>query len=177
MAAGNRRKAFRGGRVMWGVRIKFEGFVGCGKGDALGVMVDPMAENIDKLTNDYDSMDVRSLMSFPFSSLLPRRRLRATTPASPAFRATTPASPASRRLPGLPPPPPPPPTSPTSRRLHGLRRLRGLPPPPRPPTASPTSRRSECINHTFVYDAPLPVSRLALRLADKAQRWSIDLGS
>ncbi|KAG8048544.1 hypothetical protein GUJ93_ZPchr0009g1186 [Zizania palustris] len=117
---------------------------------------------------------------FPFSSLLPRRRLRATTPASPAFRATTPASPASRRLPGLPPPPPPPPTSPTSRRLrrlHGLRRLRGLPPPPRPPTASPTSRRSECINHTFVYDAPLPVSRLALRLADKAQRWSIDLGS
>ncbi|CAM0947177.1 unnamed protein product [Alopecurus aequalis] len=30
--------------------------------------------------------------------------------------------------------------------------------------------RNECINHTFVYDAPLPVSRLALRLADKAQR-------
>uniref|UniRef100_A0A0D9VBW5 Proteasome subunit alpha type n=1 Tax=Leersia perrieri TaxID=77586 RepID=A0A0D9VBW5_9ORYZ len=29
--------------------------------------------------------------------------------------------------------------------------------------------RSECINHAFVYDAPLPVSRLALRLADKAQ--------
>ncbi|KAI4979634.1 hypothetical protein ZWY2020_016387 [Hordeum vulgare] len=29
--------------------------------------------------------------------------------------------------------------------------------------------RNECINHAFVYDAPLPVSRLALRLADKAQ--------
>jgi 20S proteasome subunit alpha 6 len=29
--------------------------------------------------------------------------------------------------------------------------------------------RSECINHSFVYDAPLPISRLALRLADKAQ--------
>jgi 20S proteasome subunit alpha 6 len=29
--------------------------------------------------------------------------------------------------------------------------------------------RSECINHAFVYEAPLPVSRLALRLADKAQ--------
>ncbi|KAL6851610.1 hypothetical protein ACP4OV_020174 [Aristida adscensionis] len=29
--------------------------------------------------------------------------------------------------------------------------------------------RGECINHAFVYDAPLPVSRLALRLADKAQ--------
>lgn len=34
--------------------------------------------------------------------------------------------------------------------------------------------RSECINHAFVYDAPLPVSRLALRLADKAQ---VRLGS
>jgi 20S proteasome subunit alpha 6 len=29
--------------------------------------------------------------------------------------------------------------------------------------------RSECINRAFVYEAPLPVSRLALRLADKAQ--------
>jgi len=29
--------------------------------------------------------------------------------------------------------------------------------------------RNECINHSFVYEAPLPVSRLALRLADKAQ--------
>lgn len=29
--------------------------------------------------------------------------------------------------------------------------------------------RSECINHAFVYEAPLPVSRLALRLADKEQ--------
>jgi 20S proteasome subunit alpha 6 len=29
--------------------------------------------------------------------------------------------------------------------------------------------RNECINHAFVYDAPLPISRLALRLADKAQ--------
>uniref|UniRef100_A0A8R7TQX8 Uncharacterized protein n=1 Tax=Triticum urartu TaxID=4572 RepID=A0A8R7TQX8_TRIUA len=29
--------------------------------------------------------------------------------------------------------------------------------------------RNECINHAFVYDVPLPVSRLALRLADKAQ--------
>jgi len=29
--------------------------------------------------------------------------------------------------------------------------------------------RNECINHSFAYEAPLPVSRLALRLADKAQ--------
>uniref|UniRef100_A0A8R7UV25 Uncharacterized protein n=1 Tax=Triticum urartu TaxID=4572 RepID=A0A8R7UV25_TRIUA len=29
--------------------------------------------------------------------------------------------------------------------------------------------RNKCINHAFVYDAPLPVSRLVLRLADKAQ--------
>ncbi|PUZ65126.1 hypothetical protein GQ55_3G198300 [Panicum hallii var. hallii] len=29
--------------------------------------------------------------------------------------------------------------------------------------------RNECINHSSVYEAPLPVSRLALRLADKAQ--------
>ncbi|KAK3138230.1 hypothetical protein QOZ80_5AG0366130 [Eleusine coracana subsp. coracana] len=29
--------------------------------------------------------------------------------------------------------------------------------------------RNECINHAFVYEAPLPVSRLALRLADKEQ--------
>ncbi|GJN14978.1 hypothetical protein PR202_gb01861 [Eleusine coracana subsp. coracana] len=29
--------------------------------------------------------------------------------------------------------------------------------------------RNECINHAFVYEAQLPVSRLALRLADKAQ--------
>jgi 20S proteasome subunit alpha 6 len=29
--------------------------------------------------------------------------------------------------------------------------------------------RNECINHSFVYEAPLPVSRLALKLADKAQ--------
>nr|CAB3445498.1 unnamed protein product [Digitaria exilis] len=29
--------------------------------------------------------------------------------------------------------------------------------------------RNECINHSFVYEAPLPISRLALRLADKAQ--------
>ncbi|RCV16886.1 hypothetical protein SETIT_3G174300v2 [Setaria italica] len=29
--------------------------------------------------------------------------------------------------------------------------------------------RNECINHSLVYEAPLPVSRLALRLADKAQ--------
>ena len=27
--------------------------------------------------------------------------------------------------------------------------------------------RNECINHSFVYEAPLPISRLALRLADK----------
>ncbi|XP_040384118.1 proteasome subunit alpha type-1-like [Oryza brachyantha] len=31
------------------------------------------------------------------------------------------------------------------------------------------SLRSEGINYAFVYDAPLPVSRFALRLADKAQ--------
>lgn len=29
--------------------------------------------------------------------------------------------------------------------------------------------RNECINHAFVYESPLPVSRLAVRLADKAQ--------
>ena len=29
--------------------------------------------------------------------------------------------------------------------------------------------RNECINHSFVYEAPLPISRLALKLADKAQ--------
>ncbi|XP_062232404.1 uncharacterized protein LOC133929626 [Phragmites australis] len=29
--------------------------------------------------------------------------------------------------------------------------------------------RNECIDHAFIYDAPLPVSRLALRLADKTQ--------
>lgn len=29
--------------------------------------------------------------------------------------------------------------------------------------------RNECINHAFVYEAPLPVSRLVVNLADKAQ--------
>ncbi|CAD6238558.1 unnamed protein product [Miscanthus lutarioriparius] len=29
--------------------------------------------------------------------------------------------------------------------------------------------RNECINHSFVYEASLPISRLALKLADKAQ--------
>ncbi|KAG1366283.1 proteasome subunit alpha type-1 [Cocos nucifera] len=29
--------------------------------------------------------------------------------------------------------------------------------------------RSECINHAFVYESPLPVSRLVVHLADKAQ--------
>ncbi|CAL9092939.1 proteasome subunit alpha type-1-like [Musa acuminata AAA Group] len=29
--------------------------------------------------------------------------------------------------------------------------------------------RNECINHSFVYESPLPVSRLVVRLADKAQ--------
>ncbi|CAA7408349.1 unnamed protein product [Spirodela intermedia] len=29
--------------------------------------------------------------------------------------------------------------------------------------------RNECINHSFVYEAPLPVGRLVVRLADKAQ--------
>ncbi|CAL9771099.1 unnamed protein product [Musa acuminata subsp. burmannicoides] len=29
--------------------------------------------------------------------------------------------------------------------------------------------RNECINHAFVYESPLPVSRLVVRLADKAQ--------
>ncbi|XP_066334161.1 proteasome subunit alpha type-1-like [Miscanthus floridulus] len=29
--------------------------------------------------------------------------------------------------------------------------------------------RNKCINHSFVYEAPLPISRLALKLADKAQ--------
>ncbi|KAG6496382.1 hypothetical protein ZIOFF_044243 [Zingiber officinale] len=32
--------------------------------------------------------------------------------------------------------------------------------------------RNECINHAFVYESPLPVSRLVVRLADKAQRIS-----
>ncbi|XP_066350214.1 proteasome subunit alpha type-1-like isoform X1 [Miscanthus floridulus] len=29
--------------------------------------------------------------------------------------------------------------------------------------------RNECINHSFVYEAPLPISRLALKLVDRAQ--------
>ncbi|GMP81424.1 hypothetical protein CsSME_00036141 [Camellia sinensis var. sinensis] len=30
--------------------------------------------------------------------------------------------------------------------------------------------RSECINYTYTYDSPLPVGRLVVKLADKAQR-------
>lgn len=29
--------------------------------------------------------------------------------------------------------------------------------------------RSECINHNFVYESPLPVGRLVVQVADKAQ--------
>ncbi len=29
--------------------------------------------------------------------------------------------------------------------------------------------RNECMNHKFVYDSPMPVSRLVLKVADKAQ--------
>lgn len=29
--------------------------------------------------------------------------------------------------------------------------------------------RNECINHAFVYESPLPISRLVVQLADKAQ--------
>lgn len=37
--------------------------------------------------------------------------------------------------------------------------------------------RSECINYNFVYESPLPVGRLVVQLADKAQvrpPWAID---
>ncbi|KAL0904428.1 hypothetical protein M5K25_026535 [Dendrobium thyrsiflorum] len=30
--------------------------------------------------------------------------------------------------------------------------------------------RNECINHSFVYESPLPISRLVVQLADKAQQ-------
>lgn len=33
--------------------------------------------------------------------------------------------------------------------------------------------RNECINHSFVYESPLPVGRLVVRLADKAQVFTL----
>lgn len=35
--------------------------------------------------------------------------------------------------------------------------------------------RSECINYSFVYESPLPVGRLVVQLADKAQVWILIL--